>query len=46
MAVFTQELEMGYPSESNLCTVTPSPTDTPSPIFSEGMGRLYTGKKN
>ena len=43
MAVFTLELEMDYPSETGLCTVAPSPTDTPSPIFSEGRGRLYTG---
>ena len=42
-AVFKQELEMDYPSETNLCTVAPSPTDTPSSIFSEGRGRLYTG---
>ena len=34
MAAFTLELEMDYPSETNLCTVAPSPTDIPSPIFS------------
>ena len=43
MAVFTLEVEMDYPSETSLCTVVPFPTDTPSPIFSEGRGRLYTG---
>ena len=43
LAVFTLELEMDYPSETSLCTVAPSPTDTPSPFFSEGRGRLYTG---
>ena len=32
-AVFTLELEIDYPSETSLCTVAPSPTDTPSPIF-------------
>ena len=32
-----------YPSETSLCTVALSPTDTPSPIFSEERGRLYTG---
>ena len=26
---------MDYPSETSLCTVAPSPKDTPSPIFSE-----------
>ena len=43
LAVFKLELEMDYPSETNLCTVAPSPTDTPSSIFSEGSGRLYIG---
>ena len=43
LAVFTLELEMDYPSETSLCRVAPFPTDTPSPIFSEGRGRLYTG---
>ena len=43
LAVFKLELEMDYPSETNLCTVAPSPTDTPSSIFSEGIGRLYIG---
>ena len=38
MAVFTLELEMDYTSETSLCIVAPSPTDTPSPIFSEGRG--------
>ena len=42
-AVFTLELEMDYPSETSLCTIAPFPTDTPSPILSEGRGRLYTG---
>ena len=35
--------EMDYPFETSLCTVAPSPTDTSSPIFSEGRGRMYTG---
>ena len=43
LAVFKLELEMDYPSETGLCTVAPSPTDTPFPIFSEGRGRLYRG---
>ena len=44
LAVFKLELEMDYPSEMiSLCTVAPSPTDTPSSIFSEGSGRLYIG---
>ena len=43
LAVFTLELEMDYPSATSLYTVAPSPTDIPSPIFSEGRGRLYTG---
>ena len=42
LAVFKLELEMDHPSETGLCTVTPFPTDTPSPNFSEGRGRLYT----
>ena len=29
---------MDYSSETSLCTVAPSPTDTPCPIFSEGRG--------
>ena len=36
LAFFTLELEMDqmdYPSETSLCTVTPSPTDTPSPFL-------------
>ena len=33
LAVFTLELEMDYPSETSLCTVIPSPTDTPSPFL-------------
>ena len=33
LAVFTLELEMDYPSETSLCTVTPSPTDTLSPFL-------------
>ena len=37
-AVFTLELEIDYPSETSLCTVAPSPTDTPSPIFFWGEG--------
>ena len=36
---FTLELETDHPSETSLCTVAPFPTDTPSPIFSEGRGR-------
>ena len=43
LAVFNLELEMDYPSETSLCTVAPSTTDTPFPIFSKGRGRLYTG---
>ena len=43
LAVFKVELEMDYPSETGLCTVNPFPTDTPSPIFPDGRGRLYTG---
>ena len=46
MAVFTLELETDYPSETSLCTVAPFPTDTPSPTFSEGKGRLYTETDN
>ena len=42
LAVFKPELEMDYPSETSLCPVAPYPTDIPSPIFSEGRGRLYT----
>ena len=37
-AVVTLELEMDYPSETGLCTVAPSPTDTPSLIFFRGEG--------
>ena len=33
LAVFTLELEMDYPSETSLCTVNPSPTDTLSPFL-------------
>ena len=33
LAFFTLELEMDYPSETSPCTVTPSPTDTPSPLL-------------
>ena len=43
LAVFKLEPEMDYPSETSQCTVAPSPTDTPSPIFSEGRGWRYTG---
>ena len=43
LAVFKLELEMDYPSETGLCTVALSPTDTPSSIFSKGRGRLYIG---
>ena len=43
VAVFKLELEMDYPSETGLCTVAQFPTDIPSPIFSEGRWRLYTG---
>ena len=42
LAVFKLELEMDHPSETGLCTVTPFPTDTPAPNFSEGRGWLYT----
>ena len=42
-AVLKPELEMDYPSETGLCAVAHFPTDTPSPIFSEGRGRLYSG---
>ena len=40
---FQIELEMDYLSKTSLCTVATFPIDTPSPIFSEGRGRLYTG---
>ena len=40
---FHTKAEMDYLSETGLCTVSPFPTDTLSPIFSEGRGRLYTG---
>ena len=43
LAVSTLDLVMDYPSETGLCTVAPSPIDIPSPIFSEGRGRLYSG---
>ena len=44
LAVINLELEMDYPSETGLCTVTASPSPhTPFPIFSEMRGRLYTG---
>ena len=43
LTVLTLEVDMDYPSKTSLCTVAPFPTDTPSPIFSEGRGRLYTG---
>ena len=33
LAVFTLELEMDYPSETSMCTVSRSPTDTPSPFI-------------
>ena len=36
LAVFKLEIEMDYPSETSLCTVAPSPTDTRSPISSGG----------
>ena len=35
-AVFTLELEIDYPSETSLCTVAPSPTDTPDFFLGEG----------
>ena len=38
LAVFKLELEMDYTSETSLCAVAPSPTDTPSPIFFWGEG--------
>ena len=43
LAVFTLELEMDHPPETSLCADAPSPTDTPSPIFSYWRRRLYTG---
>ena len=43
LAVFKLVLEMDYPSETRLCTVAPSPTDTPSLVFSKWRGRRYTG---
>ena len=33
LTVFKVEQEMDYPSETDLCTVAPSPTDTTSSIF-------------
>ena len=46
-AVFKLELEMGYSSETSLCTLAPSPIyETPFLRFfflSEGRGPLYTG---
>ena len=33
----------GLSVSDSLCTVAPSPTDTPSPIFSERRNLLYTG---
>ena len=33
LTVFKQQLEIEYPSETGLCAIAPSPTDTPSPIF-------------
>ena len=45
LAVFILELEMDYPSETSLCTVAPSPTDTSSAIFSEGRGRLHVHRQ-
>ena len=42
IGVFTLKLEKVYLSETSLCTVAPSPTDTP-PIFRGSRGRLYTG---
>ena len=33
LAVFTLEQEINYPSETSLCRVTPSLTDTPSPFL-------------
>ena len=38
LAVFKLEIEMDYPSETSLCTVATSPTDTRSPISSGGGG--------
>ena len=44
LAVFKLEIEMDYPFEPSLCQSPPaSSTDTPSPTFCEGRGRLYTG---
>ena len=36
LPVFKLELEMDYPSETSLCTVTPFPADTPFKIFPRG----------
>ena len=38
LAVFTLELEMDYPSETSLCTVTPSPQTPPLQFFLRGGG--------
>ena len=43
LVVFKLELEMDYQSATSLCIVAPSPTDIPSPTFSEGRGQLHTG---
>ena len=43
LAVFTLDLEMHHPSETSLCTVTPSPQTPLLRFFSEGRVRLYTG---
>ena len=37
---FHTRAEMDYLSETGLCTVSPSPTETLSPIFSEGRGAV------
>ena len=38
LAVFTLELEMDYPSETSLCTVTPSPQTPLLQFFLRGGG--------
>ena len=48
LAVFKREVEMDYPTEPSLCTVAPSPTDTPnghpfSDFFLRGGGGRFMG---
>ena len=40
---FQTRARNGLSVSDGLCTVTPSLTDTSSPIFSKGRNRLYTG---